>query len=519
MSIFQNGALYLHIQNVAAGYADTDAFDSDDLPIGAAVLVKTDDKTVEEGACAASTTYEIVSKASDGIIRRSPTFATADIIAKTTQAYALSTEQVKFFGYDGSSVVGFGTPVVGSTYTLAFWLKHTANSLNNTPEVKTIHYVAADTTQAVMAKGFQDSFLRTFSTLREPNKVILCDRVALGSATLAALSTATAVKLTNGSKTVEAILPAIATAAFDPAASTTSVTIATVFNIPSYNGRTFTFAPETLGSGAGYHTILIGTTAYTVADDTDAASNGTAICAAINAGTQARATGTTTVTITYREGQYYLPPVVGYKNADADGAYDGYKAVTIATGDSIAVKYKIAATVSAATFTLDNPWQGPTGYVIDGTTEATNVGIFTLTSDTWGLKFTGVAQPFNAVTDEVNKVAFDIQSSDFGTLVEYESVKPTLGSGTYQQVSYLEKFAQWSDKGVGVSTYPPTTYAAEAVSGYGYNLYTVVVNKKPYTSVTTGVTPSNVFTMIVALKATSAYDTLASSDPWGTIFG
>ena len=60
-------------------------------------------------------------------------------------------------------------------------------------------------------------------------------------------------------------------------------------------------------------------------------------------------------------------------------------AVTIASGDAVSVKYVAAATAAAATFELDEPWQGPTGYVIMVPTEATNIGITTLTANAWGL--------------------------------------------------------------------------------------------------------------------------------------
>ena len=515
----QIGASYLMIGNVTNGYADNAAYVPDAQPLGSVVLVKEDSKVTEEGALVAGTVYQLVNRLADGTIKRSPSFTSADIVSKGKQAYTLSTEQVSFFGKDASAVVGFGTPTTGATYNLNFWLNHTRNTLNNTPEIKTVHYIATSTSQATMAKGFQDAFLRTFSTLREPNKVILCDRVAL-TTSVAALATATVIKVTNGSKIVEALLPVISTAAFSPAASTTTVAANAVLNLPSYGGRSFTFTAEALGGGAGYHTILIGTTVYTVADAGDAAANSTAIAAAINAGSIARCTadGAGATTITYREGYYFLPPVVGFKNADANGAYDGYVTVTIATGDSVAVKYKVPVAINAAaTFLLDNPWQGPTGYVIDGTTEASMAGVATLTSDTWGLKFTGVGQPFNKVTDRVDKVAFDVLSADFGTLVEYKAVLPTLGSGTYQQIAALEVFDQWSDRGVFRSAYPPTVYTSEATSGIGYDQITLILSKNPYTSVTTGVSPANVFSIVIATKGTSAYDTI-SYDTLDTAF-
>jgi hypothetical protein len=509
MSINQIGASYLMIGNVTNGYADNATYVVDAQPLGSVVLVKEDTKVTEEGALVAGTVYQLVNRLADGTIKRSPSFTSADIVSKEKQAYTLSTEQVSFFGKDASAVVGFGTPTTGATYNLNFWLNHTRNTLNNTPEIKTVHYIATSTSQATMAKGFQDAFLRTFSTLREPNKVILCDRVAL-TTSVAAGDTYTIAYLVNGSKTVTLYTKAVAADA-TLTASATTVAANTVINIPSYNGRTFTFTAT-----AEDHVIYIGGTSYVVADAGDAAANSTDIAAAINAGTQARCTanGAGSTTITYREGQYFLPPMV---LSDVDNA-PATVAVTIATGDAVATKYKVATTATAAaTFTLDNPYQGPTGYVYNGTTEATNIGEATLTSDTWGLKFTGVAQPFNKVTDRVDKVAFDVLSADFGSSVEYKAVLPTLGSGTYQQIAALEVFDQWSDRGVLVSAYPPTVYSAEATSGVGYDQITLILSKHPYTSVTTGISPENVFSIVIATKGTSAYDTI-SYDTLDTAF-
>jgi len=509
MSINQIGASYLMIGNITNGYADNAAYVPDAQPLGSVVLVKEDTKVTEEGALVAGTVYQLVNRLADGTIKRSPTFTSANIISKGKQAYTQSTEQVSFFGKDASAVVGFGTPITGATYSLNFWLSHTATTLNNTPEIKTVHYIATSTSQATMAKGFQDAFLRTFSTMREPNKVILCDRVAL-TTSVAAGDTYNMALFTNGSKTVSLYTKdTAATAAVT--ASTTTVAAATVINVPSYNGRTFTFSATTED-----HVVFIGGTSYYTADAGDATANAVAICAAINAGTQARATNAVAVvTVAYREGQYFLPPVV----FSAVAAAPATVAVTIASGDAIAVKYKVAtATTAAATFTLDNPWQGPTGYTYNGTTEATHSGEATLTSDTWGLKLSGVGQPFNKVTDQVDKVAFNVLSADFGTLVEYKAVNPALGSGTYQQVAYLENFTNWSDKGVIVSAYPPTSYTNEAALGVGYDQITLTFGTNPYTSVTTGVSPTNIFSIVIATKGTSAYDTI-SYDTLDTAFG
>jgi len=118
----------------------------------------------------------------------------------------------------------------------------------------------------------------------------------------------------------------------------------------------------------------------------------------------------------------------------------------------------------------------------------------------------------------LDKVTFDVLSEDFGTLVEYKAVLTTLGSGTYAEIAYSGNFTNWSDKGVIVSTYPPTSYTNEAISGVGYDQITLTFKKYPYTSVTTGVSPANVFSIVIATKGTSAYDTI-SYDTLDTAFG
>ena len=513
--INEKNCTYLFVGNVTNGYADNADVDIATMPAGSVVLVKTDQTTVksEEGALVSGTTYQLINKLTDGTIIRSPQFTSSNIVTKGKAAYSGATEQVSFLGYDGTSVTGLGTITLGDSYIVGLWLNHTKGAYDQKGEVKHISAYATGTTQAAIAKQLMESHTKNFSPLREKYPSILCDRVAL-TTSVAALDTATMVKVTNGSKVVEALLPAIATAAFNPAASTTTVTANTVFNMPTYNGRSFSFTAEVLGAGAGYHTILIGSTVYTVPDGGDAAANSTAIAAAINAGTQAVAVaaGAGATTITYREGQYYLPPVVGFKNADANGAYDGYVVVTITSGDAIPVKYKIAATTNAAaTFTLDEPWQGPTGYVIDGTTEATNAGIATLTSDTWGLKFTGVKQPFDPQVDENVKISFEVLTDSFGTYgAEYKAVIPTKGQGSWQEVAQLEAYTQGNENWYRNSAYPSTPYRREGVAGtggLGYDIITVNF-RNTVEFAASGVDVNSPWTAVIAMRSGLSYDTL-----------
>jgi len=172
------------------------------------------------------------------------------------------------------------------------------------------------------------------------------------------------------------------------------------------------------------------------------------------------------------------------------------------------VKYKYAATTNAAaTFELDEPWQGPTGYVIDGTTEATNCGTATLTSDTWGLKFTGVEQPFIALTDNTTIVEFDVLSEELTATTEYKAVKATKGSGSWREVAFLEGYAQGNDRFYYANDMiQGRTF--DAVAGKAYDIITLVVHTQPYVSTTTGNAPINKCTLVLALDTSISYDTL-----------
>lgn len=511
--INEKNCTYLYVGNVTNGYADNADVDIDTMPAGSVVLVKLDQTTVksEEGAITSSATtpYQLINKLSDGTVVRSPMFYSGNVVTKGKAAYAQPTEQVSFLGYNGTSVTGLGTITLGESYIVGLWLNHTKGAYDQKGEVKHISAYATDTTQATVAKNLMGSHLKNFSPIREQNPSILCDRVALTTSVAAITDNATIYKLTKGLKTVYTYTKAAAGDA-TLTASQVDVTLNNVVNIPSYNGRSFSFTASALGAGAGRHVIYIGTTTYSVADAGTDAQNATAIAAAINAGTQATAAAAdAVVTITYRENTVALPPMV---LSSADDATFANVAVTIATGDAIPVKYKIGATATnSATFELDEPWQGETGYVYEGTTEATNIGIATLTSDTWGLKFTGVKQPFNPQVDENVKISFEVLTDSFGAYgTEYKAVKPTKGQGTYEEVAQLEAYTQGNETWYRNSDYPATNYRREGVAGTGGVGYDVisVTFKNQVGFAASGVTVGSPWTAIIAMRNGLSYDTL-----------
>ena len=492
---------YTFVGNVTNGYAGGDIANLDTMPAGSIALLKVASNAVEEGALVAGQAYEIVNKLSDGTILRSPAFTSADLVYANANAYAQPSQQVSFLGYDGTTINGLGTITLGDSYSVQLSLSYTAGAIAQQNLMKSISAYATDTSQATAAKNLFETHYRQFGPLHEPFRAILCDRIARVTS-VAAHDTATIAYLVNGSKTVT-LYTKTAAASAALTASATTIDAGTVVNIPSYNGRTFTFT----AIDADY-VVYIGTTSYVVADAGTAAQNATAIAAAINAGTIATAVAaSTTVTITYLENTRALPPMV---ISDADGT-PATVAVTIASGDAVPVQYVVAATTAAAaTYTLDEPWQGPTGYAYTGTTAATNIGESTLNAaNAWGLKFTGVMEPFNPVTDKWTIVHFDVLGGAFGSFgTEYKAVKANEGHGNWRAVATLAQYAQGNETFYRTSNYPYTANRTEAVAGTGGLGYDVITAtfKKSVDFAASGVSVSSPFTLKLAFRSGLSYD-------------
>lgn len=509
--INEKNASYLYVANTLNGIADEAVFDG--MAAGSICLVRSGDNKNEESALG-TTMCRIVQKKADGNFVFSPYFSSDTIFDKKKQAHVQPVEQVSIWGYDGTyNTTGFPTLVTGNTYTLHMVLNHTRSMYNNAPQIKTIPYKAQSTSQADLALGLQKQFLRTFSDTREFYPSIICDRISDSSAVAVLTGNATIYKVTKGSTTVLTYTKT-ASQGLTLTSDTASVTLGDIIHFPSSNGRTFTFTADILGTSLGSHTVVIGTTVYTIPDAGTAQQNADAIVAAINAGTQATATdsSSTTVTITYNDSTIELPPFV-IKSVD-DSTFTSV-AVTISSGDSIPVKYKVAATTSTvANFELDVPWQGSTGYLYEGTSATTsNIGIATVTGY-WGLKFTGIRQPFDPISDSLvnQKVYFDITSEDFRTTTEYKIVKMNPGVGTYESVSYKEIYSQFLDKDAITSKRPRTKYRQETINGNMYTLYSFrIKNNIQFEAI--GQTVNSYANITLALKTSltgdiSAWDTI-----------
>ena len=525
MPVYTDQSMYQFIGNVTRSTNTTIAT----LPAGA-VGIFNEEGVSRTTALSGATTLpvRIVKKKADGTLLFSPFFTYADIVQKEWTDYIAPSEQVTGLGItsaSSSTVTGIGTVTVGNTYIVDVELLHAINDTNNSPMIKTIAYQAVSgDTQALVVKGLFESAQRVLAR-NLPYPMITVERIAdgTGGTSVAAFSTATIAYLTKGSKTVS-VYTKTGDATSGVTASTTSITAASVISIPTCNGRSFSFTANILGSSAGRHAIYIGDTVYLVADAGTAQQNADAIVTAINAGTQATATdaagASTTVTITYKAATANaLPPVVEYT---ADDSTWSNAAVTIVSGINKAVKYVVpAATTSAATFTLDEPWQGENGYAYTSTTEATNIGVATLTTAAvWGLKFSGVTQPFDQITGKYQKVRFYIQPNTAmnnpinpytgsaytyalgfdSTVGAYDLTGASEGSGTPQQIGEEEALVSWQNKNVVLQVYPRTNDTKETDYSKAYAVTSLVIKKQ--LSGTPGVHPATYMTINVAIDTT-----------------
>lgn len=398
----------------------------DTLSDGQIALLTKDNASFASGSLVATDVVRFVQRSGNELIF-TPWFKVGDATCALS-GYTVSSEQVSYIGYNGTS--GSIDVINNNNYVIKIHLKD-FNRGSIYEKFGAYKSPTSGTTQAAVAKGLFESLVRQFAN--EPVKLINFERTSNG--TLADFTgTATMLKFTKGSKTVLFVDAAAA-------ASTGTIAVGDVINIPSGGGKSFSFTASALGSGSGNHVIYIGTTSYTVADAGTDAQNATAIAAAINAGTLATAavTSSTTVTITYAKGVLTPPPVVYNDNGAA------FIAVTITTGDSVPVTYVAAtAATAAASFELDEYYQGETGYAPGGTTNATNTGVLS-TITLYGIKFTGVAHTFVVDKTPYQKVGFTLGLSNFtSTEVTYTSAY-VFGKNTSEQIAELESFSKYNN--------------------------------------------------------------------------
>jgi hypothetical protein len=445
------------------------------LADGNVAILDKDNKSINSGTLTATQVVRFVQRVGDELMY-SPFFKVGDATCKLS-GYTAPAEQVSYIGYNGSAG---SLDVIDSTNFVVN--VHLVDATRGNIYQKFGAYKSVTSaTQVQIATGLVNSLIRQFAV--EPISYIRFSRTSNGSVAVFTGSS-TITKFTKGSTTVKTYIKAAA-GNVTLTASTASVAVNDVINIPSIGGRTFTFVADTAGSSAGRYVIYIGETSYNVPDAGTAQQNADAIVVAINAGTQATATdaagASTTVTVTYNKDFYSLPPLVLYSTDDSTFSAP---TVTIASGDSVPVKYIAAATTSAAaTFELDVPYQGETGYAYEGTVAATNAGIAT-TNTLWGIKMAGNVIPFQINKYPYQKTNFTVSLTNFtattvtGNGVNSIGSAPNPGVNVYEQVAEALEFCNYNQgktlRGIYLTS---EAIANPAVAGTKYECATITAKK------------------------------------------
>lgn len=172
----------------------------------------------------------------------------------------------------------------------------------------------------------------------------------------------------------------------------------------------------------------------------------------------------------------------------------------------LGIAYKVVA-VSGSTFTLDRPYTGIT-QTINSTD--TNTGVYTSVTS-WGLKFTGVRQHYNAYTDgiEGQLVSFSIFSEDL-PVVEYKAVQATPSITDGARIAYKEKYSQFLTKSTAISSLPLTQLQTEADPDKAYKIYTITIEDKVLAGITIGAEYTTTTNITIALEGSLSSENIAT---------
>jgi hypothetical protein len=346
----------------------------------------------------------------------------------TKQVYTSPINEVSFLGWNGTSgSLNLPTITQGSQGTLlSVGVEQNANlQIRNQEDYDTGVLLTTDTGYTISSK--------LVVQMNSANGYLTQRGFVTGNGTQADFTgTATAILYTKDSTTASFV---IQDATNGWVASTGTVAAGDTIGIAHANMKSVTFTATLLGTGAGRTIVTIGSTIYNIADAGTAAQNATAIAAAINAGSQATATvSTADVTIVLN------PSSLGAKilvQLTADDAAWTTPTLTVnsTTGDTTNVLHRALATVSAAaTFELDRPYRGETGYFLGLTSTSLGTGIVTGTTE-WGVKM--------LILTAGDKYEYAKQGVlQYATLTQREitgAVNPSYGFGTGQSVADMEK--------------------------------------------------------------------------------
>ena len=180
----------------------------------------------------------------------------------------------------------------------------------------------------------------------------------------------------------------------------------------------------------------------------------------------------------------------------------------LVAGDVITINdvaYVVATNDDAASFTIDQPYQGATENVLFANAISLNGVAIT----GWALQFRGIEQPFNPVTDMYHKVRFTLTSNGFDPAVVAVNTQEAFeGNGTYQQVAQKEIYAAMNDGKPFIQAYPPTNYRLEANPAFTYDIINIVAWHDTATFPGSGTRPLSIFAIDLAIEENLVYDNL-----------
>jgi hypothetical protein len=336
----------------------------------------------------------------------------------TKQAFVAPVKEVSFVGYNGTSgSLNLPTITQNSDGTiLAVMAEESAPDRIREQETYTSDPYAASTSAYDVISNI---VTKINTAISKTHTAFVVSNGSQADFT----GTATGLLFTKGSRTVSFV---IQDATSGWVASTGSVTAADVIGVAHSNMKSVTFTCT-----ANATKVSIGGTIYVVADAGTNAQNAAAVAAAINAGTLATATvsGTADVTVVLK------PEVYGAKIlAFDDNGAGSYTTLTLTvnatTGETVGTIHKAAATVSAAaSFELDRPYRGETGYYLGGTSMTLNAGIVTSITE----------QGIKLVVDRAGIVYYHSRQGVLENATITQTVGSSLGFGTGADVVKIEE--------------------------------------------------------------------------------
>jgi hypothetical protein len=165
---------------------------------------------------------------------------------------------------------------------------------------------------------------------------------------------------------------------------------------------------------------------------------------------------------------------------------------------------------AARIYYLDQPYQGSTAAAYAAAT------FESVTEGNWGLKITGVSTAdadFVPLRDEPFVVSFHVQIPYFTTATVTYDTGAYIGTGTYQEVAYMDAKSQFENKTRELTAYPQTVLNLDAISGYTYDLLSFEVKDEAFIDAVTGIRPISKDRYILAVRST------LSDDSFDTVLG